>query len=240
MFPYLILGVALLVAVILLLRWFSTADPKSLATGARMLVGALAATLALLLVVTGRWHLAIAIVAFFLPFLVRWRALANRLKAARGPTPGRASTVETAYLRMSLDHDTGAIDGEVLRGEAAGRLLSQMGVEDLLALLRTCFAEDAQSAAVLESYLDRAHPNWREVGDGASAGGEAGAGGRGRGRGAMTRDEAYAILGLQKGAGEKAIKAAHRRLLSKIHPDHGGSDYLAAKINQAKDMLLGQ
>jgi hypothetical protein len=53
------------------------------------------------------------------------------------------------------------------------------------------------------------------------------------------REEAYEILGLQPGATKEQIKAAHRRLMQRVHPDHGGSDYLAVRVNQAKDLLLG-
>jgi len=100
---------------------------------------------------------------------------------------------------------------------------------------------DPQSHALLEAYLDRTHPNWREAfaGDaGASAGAGQGAPGSG-GAGPMTREEALAILGLAEGASESDIRTAHRSLMKQFHPDQGGSDYLAAKINEAKDLLLG-
>ncbi len=241
MLPYFILGLALLVAVILALRWFTTADPKSLATGVRVLAGVLVGVLALLLIASGRWQVALGTIGFLAPFFVRWRALANRLKAARGPTPGRTSEVRTPYFHMVLEHDTGVMDGEILKGAWTGRRLSELSLADLMALLAECRAADEESAVVLETYLDRHHPDWREAGagDGGTAGGRERAGAGPAGGGRMTREEAYAVLGLEPGASEAEIKEAHHKLLAKIHPDHGGSDYLAAQINLAKETLLG-
>lgn len=133
--------------------------------------------------------------------------------------------------------------GEVLRGRFQGRSLGDLGLAELLDLLQECRAGDSQSAAILEAYLDRTRQeDWRA---GAPGAGEHGAGEHGSGSagsrstgGAMTREEAYEVLGLQPGASEGEIKDAHRRLMLKMHPDQGGSTYLAAKINQAKDLLL--
>jgi len=57
--------------------------------------------------------------------------------------------------------------------------------------------------------------------------------------GRMSRAEALKVLGLEESAGEEEIRAAHRRLILQAHPDKGGTSYLAAKINEAKDILLG-
>jgi len=99
-----------------------------------------------------------------------------------------------------------------------------------------CRADDEEGARLVEAYLDRAHPDWREA---MRDGGEgAGPGGAPRGAAEMTTEEAYAILGLAAGADEAAIRAAHHRLMMQVHPDHGGSDYLASQINRARDVLL--
>ena len=158
------------------------------------------------------------------------RAFTSRMKAGAspGPTPGRTSEVETAFLHMRLDHDTGEMDGAVLRGRYEGCALRELGLEDLLALLDEC-RTDRQSVAVLEAYLDRIHEDWRE-----SRGPPPGAS-----SGEMSESEARAVLGLGPEATREEIVEAHRRLIQRLHPDRGGSDYLAAKLNAAKDLLLG-
>jgi hypothetical protein len=170
------------------------------------------------------------------PLLARIRTVLDRY---RPPSGGQTSTVGTAFLRMTLDHDTGRMEGTVLRGRFAGMRLEELGAADLVALLRECRAEDEEGARLLEAYLDRVHPEWRDELAGERAGGGESAGGaRSTSGGDMSVDEAYAILGLSAGADAEAIKEAHRRLMVKLHPDHGGSDYLATKINRARDVLL--
>jgi len=156
----------------------------------------------------------------------------------RGAPPGRTSTVETRYLHMTLDHDTGAIDGTVVDGQFKGRRLGEMTIETLVRLLVECRGQDADSAALLETYLDRVHgPDWRARDDA----GEAQDGvGPDLDTSPMTRAQAYRVLGLEPGADQQAIRQAYRRLMDRLHPDHGGSDYLAAKINQARDVLRGR
>jgi DnaJ-domain-containing protein 1 len=138
---------------------------------------------------------------------------------------------------MTLDHDTGSMTGTILRGRFSGMRVEELGSAELLALLRECRAEDEEGARLLEAYLDRIHPDWRDELAGERAAGGSGGGAR-PASGDMTVEEAYAILGLSPGADAEAIKEAHRRLMVKLHPDHGGSDYLATKINRARDVLL--
>jgi hypothetical protein len=179
-----------------------------------------------------------AVGAFAFPLFLRWRSLLNRIKAAAGPSEGQSSTVETDFLRMRLDHDSGRMGGEVLRGTFQGRELDDLSLTELLDLLEECQISDSRSATILEAYLDRVRPeDWRAAGGGPSGRAESGEASRGGG-GAMTRNEAYEVLGLEPGASAGEIKDAHRRLMLKMHPDQGGSTYLAAKINQAKDLLL--
>jgi len=136
-----------------------------------------------------------------------------------------------------LDHDTGEMEGRCLKGRFAGRMLSSLSETELLVLLEELRATDAQGASLIEAYLDRRAPGWREgrVEEAAKEQARAPRGGRIR----MSREEAYEVLGLKKGASEDEIRAAHRKLMMKLHPDQGGSTYLAARINEAKDVLLG-
>jgi len=239
MFPYFILGLALLIGFVLLGRWFISADPKKIATGLKWTLVVVGVVVMVYLFVVGRAYIATALIPGLLLFLIRSRGLWQRLKAARGPSPGQTSEINTAFLRMTLDHDSGAMDGTILSGQFEGAALSQLDLEQLVTLWRECRAQDSQSAAVLEAYLDRVHSDsWREAAGAEQPGHSAGEGPRARANGQMTREEAFEILGLEPGATEEEINAAHHRLMRKIHPDHGGSNYLAAKINQAKEVLL--
>lgn len=194
------------------------------------------------MVATGRAHWLTAVFAALLPFM---RALLNtvpllkRVLAAMGaakaqaePSSGQTSSVQSRYIRMTLAHESGDINGEVLEGQYKGRSLKQLNLEELLHLLREC-QDDEESVALLHSYLDREHADtWRQ-----QAGAEEKQQ-RASGSEKMSHEEALQVLGLSPGASEEEIIEAHRRLMQKLHPDRGGSSYLAAKINQAKDTLL--
>src|ERR671919_225662 len=100
-----------------------------------------------------------------------------------------------------------------------------------------CQREDPRSVPLLETYLDRRQPDWRAHVAGEQEGGR---GQQASAAGAMDEATACSILGLSPEASADEIKAAHRRLMTKLHPDHGGSSYLAAQLNQAKDLLLSR
>ncbi len=236
MIAYFILGLALLVGLVLLARWFVVADPKKVAKAARWGVIVAAVLAAVVLVFAGRYLLALML-PFLIPFLMRSRVMWRRAKAAAGPRPGQTSEVTTRFLRMVLNHDSGEMTGEVLEGAFAGRRLDDLDEAELVALWRECRAADGQSAAVLESYLDRALGEaWRAAAGAGPAGDGAGPGASGE---TMSKEDALEILGLEPGACSDEIREAHRRLMQKVHPDLGGSNYLAAKINRAKELLLG-
>lgn len=235
---YLVAGIGALVFALLLGRWLAGAQPAVVARGLRWAIGILVALALLFIVWAGRYQLAAVVLPFLIPALMRWRTISRWSKNMRGPTPGQASTIDTAFLRMALDHDSGNLDGEVIMGRFAGRRLGEMSLDDLIRLRAEC-KDDEPSCRILEAYLDRHHgAAWRNRADTREqpSPGES-VGGSGR---AMTREEAYAILGLAPGADEQAVKAAHRHLMASFHPDRGGSDYLAALINRARDCLLGR
>ena len=235
MLPYLLIGVALLAVLLLFARWFVNAKPATLVPVVKWIGGALAALAVLYLVFSGRaiyvlWFAPLAL------FLIRG------LRGGRGfggfgrtrPTPGQSSDVETEYLRMALDHDTGEMSGAVLKGRSAGRELDEMGLPELLALFEELLRADPRSAQLLETYLDRSpHEDWRERMEARERAA------RGGGKAQMTAEEARDILGVAADATPDEIKTAHRRLMQQNHPDRGGSTYLAAKINLAKETLSG-
>lgn len=170
----------------------------------------------------------------YLPVLQRLAAHLAGNRPAGGPSGGKRSSVTSPYLHMWLDHDTGEMDGEILQGRWQGRRLGQLGLEELLELYADYQTRDPDSADLLQSYLERVFGDtWRARARGEGRSGRPGA------AAPMSREEAYEILGLEPGAEREAIIEAHRRLMQKLHPDRGGSTYLAAQINRAKSVLLG-
>jgi hypothetical protein len=236
---FLLGGFAILGGFLLLVYLFANADPARLARNLKWSGIAIAgvAVVALVLFPPAREFAALLFpLAMSMPLLSRIRSFIDRHRA---PAGGQTSTVTTAFLRMSLDHDTGSMSGTILRGQFAGLRVEELGVGDLLALLRECRAEDEEGARLVEAYLDRLHPDWRdELAGGRNSSAGAKGGGTRPASGDVNVEEAYAILGVKPGATADQIKEAHRRLMVKLHPDHGGSDYLATKINRARDVLL--
>ncbi|HWB45771.1 MAG TPA: DnaJ domain-containing protein [Hyphomicrobiaceae bacterium] len=228
---FLILGLAALLLLLVASRGFAVANTQLLAR--RLQVGAGIAVMAgaLFLVLRGAIGYATSLAA--LGSWLIWGA--GGLSWPGGQTrktPGNTSSVATEHLQVELDHDTGAIRGEVLKGAFAGRALDSLTPAETARLWQDCRFADPQSAKILEAYLDRVHPSWRDDLARAQGAGAQGADAR------MTREEAYEVLGLAAGAGEDDIRRAHRELMMKLHPDRGGSNFLAAKINEAKDVLL--
>jgi hypothetical protein len=148
----------------------------------------------------------------------------------RSASVGQSSSVRTEWLEMELDHDSGEMRGTILKGAHAGQRLDQLDRDALLAFFAQ--ADDPETRRLLEAWLDRTlGPDWRKTEQKSEP--------PPRGTTGMSRAEALKVLGLGEGASEDDIRAAHRKLMAQNHPDRGGSDYLASKINEARDVLLG-
>lgn len=240
---YLILGIAVLAGLLLIGKWFVSAEPKTLARITKWVLIGLAVAVALFFVLTGKFFYALWALPFIVPILMRARSAArmarNFSRMSGGGASGMASEVNSDYLEMRLDHDSGEMDGTVRKGMFEGETLSRLTLEDLIRLYDEYSRVDGESARLLAAFLDRTHPEWRAR---ASDDGRAGDPGADdtfeQTHGKMSRSEAFRILGLNEDAGQAEIKAAHHRLIAGLHPDRGGSAYLAAKINEARDVLL--
>ena len=245
-------GIAALFVGLLLLHWLSRTSPRNVKRTLAVLLVIGLALLTVAFVLTGRFALAVPTIIGALAIAMRtwqawrwWQKLGGLFGAVGlqgGGGSGQKSQAASDWLAMQLDHDSGRMDGEVRKGAFKGWSLSDLGRDDLAVLYPELEANDRDGLRLFETYLERAlGDDWRDklgLGDGAR--GADGGGGQGGLRGSMRRDEALRILGLESGASKDEIRAAHRDLLSKLHPDRGGSDYLAAKINQAKDLLVGK
>jgi hypothetical protein len=230
-----IVAVVALLAVYAAMRWFVNANPSAVAGSWRTLVLVGGGAAVLFLAVIGRVGLAVSLAALMATLYSRGVLRPRGATRMRGQGGSRKSMVRSAAFEMELDHETGAMTGRVLAGSFEGKELDSLDPA-ALARLAGGIAAGAASRGLLEAYLDRRMPRWRE-----NMKADAGAGQRRPAHaGAMSDEEAYQILGLEKGAREPEIRAAHRRLMKKMHPDSGGSTFLAARINEAKDRLLSK
>lgn len=237
-----VLAVTVLVGGYLLLHWFVTAPPGRVKTALIWTAALIGVGLLLFALWGGIRQLIALALPFLMPMLFRLPGLLRRLKLpGSGSSPGQISTVETRFLRMTLDHDTGDMDGVVREGQFRPQRLSEMTHEQLQALWEEVRSADEESTAVLESYLERVlGEDWRsddEEKEASWTGNDRGRAGPESGA-EMSLEEAWRILELEPGADEAEVRAAHRRLMQKFHPDAEGSTYLASKINQAKEVLL--
>ena len=236
--PRLILLLAVIAVFYILLRRAQAMPPHQRRAVYVKLGLGLALVAAIFLAATGRMNWLGAVFTALLvalrqglPIILRLFPMLTSLRGKSAAAASQTSTVETGLLRMNLDHDSGALQGEVLRGTFQGWRLADMNRQQLEQFFAYCRSEDADSLHLLDSYLQQRFPGAPFSGDHKAA--EPGSGH------AMGRREALAVLGLQDGATEADIIAAHRKLIQKVHPDRGGNDYLAAQINLAKDLLLG-
>ena len=235
-----IFGLILLAGGYFGLRYVRSQSPAKRAELLRRAGGAIALIVALWLVLKGLYWFALPL-AFF-GYFALWKPMGFSRQADQRAENVRLASVRTALLEMSLDQATGALAGHVLAGSFTGRELGSLSRTELGQLWRECRAGEAQSRQLLEAYLDRRWPEWRSelprgAGEGSTGNSQSGAT---PARARMTRQEAFEVLGLAPNAELEEIKSAHRNLMKRMHPDQGGSNYLAAKINEAKEILLGK
>ena len=235
--PTLIAGVVAVTVLYMLLQMFRSANPAVLARLIRMGGGVLALAVAAFTGIKGELAVAIPL-GLFGAGLLGWSPMASAgfgsiggLFGGGAKSGGQTSQVRSQYLDMTLDHDSGVLNGRIVAGPQAGRTLDEFDLAQLASMLASF---DAESVALLETYLDRRFPAWRHDAQGDAAGGQR----RTAATGKMTDEEAYQILGLKPGASRDDISRSHRALMKKLHPDQGGSTYLAARVNEAKDTLL--
>ena len=235
----LIAGVVAVVLLYSLLQMFRAANPAVLARVVKIIGGVLALAVAAFTGIRGELAVAVPL-GIFGAGLLGWSPfgtsgfanIAGMFGGLSGQrSSGQRSRVRSRFLDMTLDHDSGELSGQIVAGPNAGHSLDEFDLPQLTAMIPSL---DAESVPLLESYLDRRFPAWRQDAQGNAAGGQ----GRPAASGKMTDEEAYQILGLQPGAGRSEIGRAHRGLMKKLHPDQGGSTYLAARVNEAKDTLL--
>ena len=222
----------------LLLQLFRAANPAVLAQAVRIAGGIVALAVAAFTGIKGELAIAVPL-GIFGAGLLGWSPLGASALGSLGGlfgagtqrSAGQTSRVRSQFLDVTLDHDSGILTGQIVAGPHAGHSLDDFDLAQLAAMM-TGF--DAESCALLESYLDRRFPAWRQDAQGDPAGGRSHTAPGDK----MTNEEAYQILGLKPGASRDEIGRAHRGLMKKLHPDQGGSTYLAARVNEAKDTLL--
>ncbi|MEK4034509.1 DnaJ domain-containing protein [Methylocystis sp. IM3] len=229
-----LVGIIALALGLYALKAYTRASPAFLARLLRRGGGFLLMALGGLLLARGRLDFGIGLGATGL-WLMSLGSQTGMRNAGSGG--GGVSRVRSAMIEMELDHATGAIRGMILAGKDEGKRLDALTRPALLQLYNICLRDDPEGARLLEAYMDRRFSGWRAAGDphrNAGSGGETGA----RRSGTITEDEAYEILGLKKGAAAADIARAHRDLMKKLHPDLGGTTDLAARVNEAKDVLM--
>jgi hypothetical protein len=231
--PAFIAGLIVLYLLLFGVKQFSRLSPAAAARLVRQGGGVLGVIGALVLLLRGSVLLASLLASVALSF-AGWRGAANLGAMFRGAGSGRnrASAARSALIEMRLDHESGQMTGWILAGPLQGQSLDMLARPACLDLYQTCLKDDPDGARLLETYLDRRFAGWRETAEGQGDARRASAGG------VMTEKEAYETLGLAPGANAQEITRAHRALMKKLHPDHGGATSLAARVNEAKDVLL--
>ena len=234
--PQLIIALAILFGAYYALRFFARTPPAMLAKYIRGAGGVSALGAGLFLLLRGAFPAA-AMLGTFGAFMLGLSKFPGGFGFRNAGGQGATSRVRSAMIEMELDHATGAMSGTVLAGPMEGKTLDSLTRPACEDVYRHCLSDDPDGARLLEAYLDRRFPGWRQAGEGEGDTRRSGAG-RDRRSATMSEDEAYEVLGLRKGASREDVSRAHRALMKKFHPDQGGATDLAARVNEAKDVLL--
>ena len=246
MYFRLLIIVVILCSLYWLAKWFIRTPPKQVAKRVKQSTLIVVAALLMVMALTGKLHWLFGLLAGLMPFAQRLLALLRGYQMfknmagqfqKKSTTAPPQSTITTALLKMTLDHDSGELSGIVLDGQFRGQQLNDMPLDTLTTLLADCRVQDEESTTLLETYLDRRFgEQWREQFE--QPPGSQSTHQYQSDSGNMTVNEAYEVLGLSANASAEDIKTAHKRLIQKLHPDRGGSAYLATKINKAKEILM--
>lgn len=229
--PQIFIALFIVFAGLWIIRKMATLGPAASSTFIQKIAGVGIMGFSGLLLLRGQMNVATALFAVGAGIFGKSSLFPNGFSWGKTKTPGQTSTVTTSVLAMVLDHDSGEMAGHVVAGPFVGRALSELTDIELRSFYVSCQTAPDQSLALLEAWIARERPNWR--------GGDSGQAGGKRTAHSLSKSDSYDLLGLKPGATVDEIKAAHKRLMKEFHPDKGGTDYLAAKINEAKDVLLG-
>lgn len=244
--PMLVAGLLLLWLSSILLKGFVRANPTALSRHLRRGGGWLALVFAVAMMVRGEFNVAFGAACFGVWLLGTQPGWMKNQFAGASWAPGRGgwgarssvSRVRTATVEMALDQATGQMTGRIVAGPAAGAALDSLSQADCVHFHRWCEGADPQGARLLETYLDRRFSGWREAHDAGSDPGGAQARADRMRPAQMADREAYQILGLAEGASREDITRAHRTMMKRYHPDHGGTTDMAARVNEAKAVLM--
>ena len=187
--------------------------------------------LTLYFIITGRMHWLGAGIAALIPVLrtlLVWGTRAGPLLRLFGRFKTSPSQFRTQFLVISMNFTTGSVEGEIISGDYNGKKLSELSQDELKQLSQQYKTVDKESYVLLQAYLIRSGSNNDQAYQQYNP----------DNFNELTETEAYEILGLPNTATKDEVVKAHKRLMQRMHPDRGGSDYLAAKINAAKDQLV--
>lgn len=232
-----ILGLVIIASTVLAgFFWYQRQPPKKRFAAIIKLILLQLALVLLYLVITGKLSWLFGLAGLLIPLLRRFSPLLLQLlpgllkrKANQNITDSGRNERTTESLKVFFDQQSGVVYGIVTKGRLQGRELGSLTEEEFIQLLTDFRHSDTDSALLLEQYLDkRFGKRWREDDHSSTT----------TAKSDMSVEQALDVLGLNEKCTIDDITIAHRRMIQRVHPDRGGSDYLAAQINQAKDCLL--